>query len=444
MSDKPHPFSNIENIKVAVMDYQNRKNMKIAVIGSGISGICSAYLLQNRHRITLFEKNPCFGGHTHTVLIPEGPDEGTPVDTGFIVLNQRTYPHFIHFLNRLGVEKCRTEMSFSYHCQRSGLCYASRSVDSLFAQRSNLLNPRFLRFVYEMIRYLQVLRKEYLTHRLPDIALSEYVHRKGLHREVVDQFIIPMAAAIWSGSDFQMGRFPIRTFAQFYENHGLLGVTGHPPWYFVKGGSHTYVNAFLKSFQGKALRNSAVVRVSREADQVTLHIKDEDPQVFDAVVIATHADQALKLLATPTPAEKRLLGAWRYSHNKTILHTDKSVMPPPKRAWASWNYTRHAQATADSPITVSYDMTRLQKLKTEQSFFVTLNPRNPIPDAHVVKVLDYTHPQYSFDAFASQQNLPLLNGKQNTFFCGAYFGYGFHEDGVRSALDVGKKFGVTL
>jgi len=426
------------------MDYKKKKNLNIAVVGSGISGICSAYLLQARHRVTLFEKNDYFGGHTHTVMIPNGPDENTPVDTGFIVLNERTYPNFIKFLSQLGIEKCRTQMSFSYYCEQTGFFYASRNLDSLFSQRSNIFRPKFLRFVYEMIRYLQVLRKEYLSHRLADITVSDYVQQKGLHREVVDQFIIPMAAAIWSGSDFQMSRFPIRTFAQFYENHGLLGVTGHPPWYFVKEGSHSYVNAFLKSFNGNAEKNRTILRVSRAEDCVTLQFKNGEPRVFDAVVIATHADQALKLLEDPSPREKELLGAWSYSQNKTVLHTDTRVMPPNKRAWASWNYTRHAHSNADSPVTVSYDMTLLQKLQTQQPYFVTLNPQQPIPDAHVIKEINYTHPQYSFDAFQSQKDLPILNGEQNTFFCGAYFGFGFHEDGVKAALGVGAKFGVAL
>lgn len=426
------------------MDELRRKKMNIAVVGSGISGICSAYLLQKKHNVTLFEKNDYFGGHTHTILIPKGPDAGLPVDTGFIVLNQRTYPNFITFLSRLGVETCPTDMSFSYYCERTGTYYASRNLNSLFAQRSNLLSPKFIRFTYEMVQYLRVLRQEYLSDHLEDITLSDYVRQKGLHREVVDQFIIPMAAAIWSGSDLQMGRFPIRTFAQFYENHGLLGISGHPPWYFVKGGSHTYVNAFLDSFQGTEIKQRAITRISRADGRVTLCFKKDTPQVFDAVVIATHADQALRLLEKPTPEEKRQLGAWAYSKNKTILHTDASVMPPDKKAWASWNYKRYADSDADSPVTVSYDMTRLQRLETEQRYFVTLNPKIPIPKAHIIEEIDYTHPQYSFEVFQSQKELIQLNGEQNTFFCGAYFGFGFHEDGVKSALTIGEKFGVTL
>ena len=426
------------------MVLKNRKDLNIAVIGSGISGICAAYLLQRRHRVSLFEKNDYFGGHTHTILIPRGPDKGTPVDTGFIVLNQRTYPNFIKFLSQLGVEKSPTEMSFSYYCKKTGLCYASRNLNTLFAQRSNLFKPAYLRFVYEMIWFLTRLRKAYLNDLLEDITLSEYVKANGLHREVVDQFIIPMAAAIWSGSDFQMGRFPVRTFAQFYENHGLLAVSGHPPWYFVKGGSHTYVQAFLNSFQGEAHLSSRIVSITRTEGKPTLYFENREPQAFDGVILATHADQALKLLDRPTRLEKKLLGSWTYSHNKTFLHTDKRVMPPNRRAWASWNYTRHWPSDTRAPVTVSYDMTRLQKLETRIPYFVTLNPHEPIPDDHVIKEIDYTHPQYSFDAFISQKALCELNENQNTFFCGSYFGYGFHEDGVNSALQVADKFGVAL
>lgn len=426
------------------MNYKTSKHLNIAVIGSGISGICTAYLLQNRHQVTLFEKEDYFGGHTHTIEIPDGPDAGTPVDTGIIVLNQRTYPNFIAFLDRLGVEKARTDMSFSYYCEKTGLCYASQDLNTLFAQRINFFRPRYLRFVWEMVRYLKVLRTEYLTGTLPDLTLEDYIRQKGLHQEVAEQFIIPMAAAIWSGSDFQMGQFPVQTFAQFYENHGLLGVSGHPPWYFVKRGSHTYVKAFLKKFTGQAVKNAGVQGVARTDEGILLHFKNGASRTFDVVVLATHADQALSLLTDPDDLEKRLLGAWTYSRNRTLLHTHEGVMPPNRRAWASWNYTRHARADKGAPVTVSYDMKRLQKLGTRRGYFVTLNPQTPIPGRAVIREMEYTHPQYSFAAFASQKELPHLNSRRNTFFCGAYFGYGFHEDGVKSALGVAEHFGVTL
>jgi predicted NAD/FAD-binding protein len=432
------------NKRIDAMGLKDKKDLNVAVVGSGISGICAAYLLQHRHSVSLFEKNDYFGGHTHTIEIPHGPDKGLPVDTGFIVLNQRTYPNFIEFLNQLGVEKCPTQMDFSYYCRQTGLCYASRNLNTLFAQRSNLFKPDYLLFVYEMIQFLGKLRRTYLTDRLDDITLAQYVKKNGLHRGVVDQFIIPMAAAIWSGSDFQMGKFPVRTFAQFYENHGLLGISGHPPWFFVKGGSHTYVKAFLKSFKGRAVASSKIVSITRTASKPTLHFENRESQTFDAVILAIHADQALNLLASPTRLERQLLGVWTYSHNRTLLHTDTTVMPPNPRAWASWNYTRHSPGDTTAPVMVSYDMTRLQKLDTQRSYFVTLNPREPIPDDHVIKEMDYTHPQYSFAAFNSQKDLPGLNENQHTFFCGSYFGYGFHEDGVRSAVQVAEKFGVAL
>lgn len=426
------------------MDFKNQSGLNIAVIGAGISGICAAYLLQKRHQVSLFEKNDYFGGHTHTIVIPDGPDAGTPVDTGFIVLNQRTYPNFIKFLKQLDVKICRTEMSFSYHCLQTGLYYASQNLNTLFAQRLNLFKPTYWRFVIEMIGFLRTLRHAYLTDQLDNATLGEYVEKKGLHREVVHQFILPMAAAIWSGSDMQMARFPIRTFAQFYENHGLLATGGHPPWYFVDGGSHTYVRSFLNGFSGRAVRNSRIKTIHRQEKKISLYFEDQKPETFDAVVLATHADQALNLLENPGTKEKNQLGAWTYSQNKTLLHMDTTVMPPGKRAWASWNYTRTHEANLSSPVTVTYDMNRLQKLHTINPYFVTLNPSRPIRSTHVIKELSYTHPQYSFEAFASQPDLAALNGEQRTFFCGSYFGYGFHEDGVKSALAVGKKFGIDL
>lgn len=430
------------------MDYTASENLNIAVVGSGISGICAAYLLQKKHRVTLFEKNDYIGGHTNTVLIPEGPDKGSPVDTGFIVLNQRTYPNLLRFLGQLNVQKQRTDMSFSYHCETTGLCYASRNLNALFAQRLNVLSPRYLRFTYEMFRFLRLLRDEYLSGELADMTLADYLNNKGFHTEVKDWFIIPMAAAIWSGSDLQMEQFPIQTFARFYENHGLLAVTGHPPWYFIKNGSHTYVKAFLETFSGQVVKSSPIASISREKDRkengVTLHFEDREPAVFDAVVLAAHADQSLALLQSPSGLEEKLLSAWQYSSNQTYLHTDRSVMPPNPRAWASWNYIRHRRDTVESPVTVSYDMNRLQKLRTAKRYFVTLNPGKPIPETHVIKTFNYTHPQYSFDALNTQKDLPALNGHQHTFFCGSYFGYGFHEDGVASALQVGKQFGVSL
>lgn len=418
--------------------------LNIAVIGAGISGICTAYLLQREHNVTLFEKNNYIGGHTRTVIIPDGPDQGTPVDTGFIVLNRRTYPNFISFLDQLNVKINPTDMSFGYYCKQTGLYYATRNLNTLFAQRSNLLKPGYWLFLYEMVRFIKTLRDNYLSNNLPDITLGDYIREKGLHEPVARQFILPMASAIWSGSDLSMQDFPVRTFAQFYENHGLLALANHPPWYFVDGGSHTYVKAFLDGFQGTIVKDAGIKGIKRENEKITITFEAQESESFDAVVMATHADQALALLEDPTSDEKRLLGPWKYSRNETWLHTDTSIMPPKQRAWASWNYTRENDADVDSPVMVTYDMNRLQNLKTNRRYLVTLNPSQPINPDQVVCKIDYLHPQYSFDAFATQGELGQINGQQNTYFCGSYFGYGFHEDGVNSALSVAKKFGFSL
>ncbi len=426
------------------MPLKEKKDLNIAVVGAGVSGITTAYILDRRHRVTLFEKNDYFGGHTHTIVLKEGPDPGIAVDTGFIVLNQRTYPHFLALLAQLGAEVRPTDMSFGYYCERTGLCYASSSLDSVFAQRKNLFRFKYWRFLFELATYLKDLRRDYQEGRLEDVTLSEYIRQKGLHQEVKEQFIIPMAAAIWSASDLQMGEFPVKTFARFYENHGLLSLTGHPPWYTVKGGSHTYVNRFLEKFSGRAVKNARISGIRREEDRVEVRFSDQAPQSFDAVILACHADEALELLEDPSEQEKRLLGAWTYSNNKVYLHTDSAVMPPSKRAWASWNYIRRMDSAGGSPVTVTYDMNRLQGLETSTPYFVTLNPAHPISKGHVIKELNYTHPEYSFETLGTQKELPSLNGYRNTFFCGSYFSYGFHEDGVKSALAVGSHFGEGL
>mgnify|MGYP006281602869 FL=1 len=426
------------------MVQQGGTGKRIAVVGAGISGICTAYLLQKQHRVTLFEKNEYFGGHTHTVAVPDGPDEGTFVDTGFIVLNERTYPNLLRFFHRLGVAVEPTDMSFSYYCPETGVCFGSRNLNALFARRINLFNPVYWRFVYEIPRFLKGLRARYLEGKLEDITLEEYMAGHGYHRQLAEWFVVPMAAAIWSASDFTIRQFPVRTFAQFYENHGLLGVTDHPPWYFVKGGSHSYVKAFLNEFTGEAVKNCVVHNIQRESNRVRIRFDSRGDEYFDAVVMAAHADEALAMLEDPDDKEKRLLGAWSYSRNPTVLHTDVSVMPPLKAAWSSWNYTRQKKSGEMSPVTVSYDMNRLQKIRSRKPLFVSLNPVHDIPPEHRIKEMVYTHPQYSFEAFATQEELPGLNGRRNTYFCGSYFGYGFHEDGVNAALSVTRHFGVEL
>jgi predicted NAD/FAD-binding protein len=420
-----------------------KKGLEIAVVGAGVSGITAAHLLQRNHRVTLFEKNDYFGGHTHTVRVPSGPDAGTPVDTGFIVCNYKTYPNFIRFLDLHGVQTQKTEMSLSYYEPATGFCYASQNFNALFAQRENFFKPWYWCFLLEVRRFLARTKADYHAEKLDGLTLGDYLHKLNYSNRLIHQFIIPWSAAIWSAADVNMMEFPMKTFAQFYENHGLLSVKNEVPWYFVKGGSNTYVKAFLEAFEGNTVSQMPVKGI-RRGQGVILTFEDGSQKAFDKVVIATHADEALKLLEDPSADEKRLLGAWKYSQNQVFLHTDISWMPPNRRAWASWNYIKMPESAGDLPITVTYYMNRLQNLRTRHEYLVTLNPTEEIAADQVIKKIHYTHPLYSFAAFQSQPELAHLNGKNHTWFCGSYFGYGFHEDGVKSAVEVGKQFGMAL
>jgi predicted NAD/FAD-binding protein len=280
--------------------------------------------------------------------------------------------------------------------------------------------------------------------KLSGCTLGEHLKKEGIREKVAKDFVLPMAGAIWSAPDGRIVEFPAETFARFYENHGLLSVKDQPQWYFIPGGSQTYVKAFMKSFTGKIITKCPVSHVRRTETGVALKLADGFEEQFDHVVIAAHADEALKLLADPSPEEERLLSQWKYSANHTVLHRDISFMPSNRRAWASWNYVREADAHDEDPVTLTYDMTRLQCLQASERYFVTLNPQKPISADRIIREIGYTHPIYSFAAINSQTELSLLNGKRNTYFCGSYFGYGFHEDAVRAGSNVGSLFGIDL
>ncbi len=418
--------------------------LKIAVIGSGVAGITISYLLQQRHSVTLHEKNDYIGGHTHTVVIEDGPDAGTPVDTGFIVFNERTYPLFLKFLSQLEVGLRKTQMSFSYHCRQTGLQYASSNFNALFAQRFNLLNPSFWRMLIGITQLNSKTRQKLQEGALKDLRLGDYLERERFSWQLIESYLIPMASAIWSTPDAQMMDFPAESFFRFFENHGLLTLTDQPQWFVVEGGSHSYVKAFLKNFKGRALTNHGVRSVRRTDKGPLVRFEDGEEELYDQVVIAAHANEAYRMLADPSPEEIRLLLPWSYSENKTILHTDTSFLPQNRRAWASWNYIRERDIESKSPVMVTYHMNRLQNLATDKNYCVTLNPAAPVPEEKIIREIDYTHPTFTFDALKTQLELPALNGKNNTCFCGSYFGYGFHEDAVRSAVRVAEKFGITL
>ena len=420
------------------------KKLSIAVVGGGIAGITSAYLLQKKHNVTLYEKNNYVGGHTNTVKVSRGPDQGLPIDTGFIVMNDKTYPLFRRFLSQLNVETAETTMSFSYFCKASGLEYGSSGLNSIMAQRKNILSPGYWKFLVEITRFFKIVRNGLESGSLKGITLGEFVQREKFSSRLANHYLLPMSAAIWSASDSDMQRFPMESFARFYENHGLLSAKVHPQWFFVKGGSQTYVRAFLKQFTGTVHTESPIRSLRRNDSGISLALPDGSRKNFDSVVIAAHADEALAMLEDASETENRLLSPWRYSTNKVYLHDDESYLPPNLRARSSWNTIREPGHGNESPITLTYDMSRLQKLNSNKTYCVTLNPARPVPAENLLESMIYTHPVFDFPAIETQTALSELNGKRNTWFCGSYFGYGFHEDAVRSSVAVARKFGVDL
>ncbi len=417
--------------------------LRIAVVGGGIAGISAAERLQHAHQVCLFEKNDYVGGHTHTVVIPDGPDAGTPVDTGFIVFNDRTYPILNRFFRRMDVAIAKSDMSFSYCCQKTGFQYASRCLDSLFARRANLVDPGYLAMLAQILIFNRIVRRKLQSGALEGFTLDSFLRRFRFSRRFRRQYLFPMVAAIWSAPDVDVAAFPMVSFARFFNNHGLLSLYHQPQWYCVAGGSHRYVQAFLKRFNGEVHTDAAIVSIARDPHGVILTDSGGRTHRFDRVVIAVHADEALGLLSEPSEDERRLLGPWRYSVNRTVLHTDTRWLPSNRRAWASWNFFRRTGADDRAGVTLTYHMNRLQRLRTRRQYLVTLNPFAPIAEERIIAEMTYTHPTFTFESMATQSELPRLNGVRHTCFCGAYFGYGFHEDAARAGLQAAAALGVA-
>lgn len=414
---------------MAVQSDETKKS--VAVIGGGVAGIVAAHRLQGTHAVSLFDGGDYLGGHTHTIVLPEGPNAGTPVDTGFIVFNEATYPRFIAFLHELGVDSRPTEMSFSCCNAVSGLVYAGNNLSGLFAQRGNLLRPSFYRFLLEIGRFCRQGKADVAGGN--DLgSLAEYIARHRFHPLMVDNYLKPMAAAIWSTPAAEVVAFPALSFLRFFRNHGLLDLWNRPTWRTVAGGSHRYVEAFTRRFAGTVCLRRPIHRLHRDSDGVVLEFADGGRQRFDLAVVATHADQALGLLAEPTELERRLLGPWRYERNDTVLHTDLTVLPRERHAWACWNFRIEGDIDEPRPAYVTYAMNLLQGFPARRQYLVTLNRPGRYPEAEVVARMVYHHPTYTAASMATQPELPALNRDGRAVFCGSYFGYGFHEDAVRA------------
>ncbi|HSW00828.1 MAG TPA: FAD-dependent oxidoreductase [Sedimentisphaerales bacterium] len=413
--------------------------MRIAVIGAGISGMTAASLLHRDHQITVFEANDYIGGHTHTVDVPAG-GKTYAVDTGFIVFNERTYPNFVRLLQKLGVPWQKSNMSFSVHCERTELEYSPSSLDRLFAQRRNLLRPGFWRMVREIFAFRRHLSQ---TAELPvTVTLGEHLRAKGYSPMFREYFIIPMGAAIWSADPRRFEEMPACMFARFFANHGFLNVRDQPQWLVIQGGSREYAKVLTTPFRDRIRLNCPVRSIRRLPDGVEVEVAEGRPERFDHVIVATHSDQALGLLADPTEKEREILGAIPYQENQVVLHTDRSVLPRRRKVWASWNY-RIPRQMRDG-VSMTYDMNILQGLDAECEFCVTLNPTERIDSEKLLRRMVYAHPVYSPQALAAQRRHAEISGVDRTHYCGAYWANGFHEDGVKSALAVCGYFGKGL
>ncbi|MCB9903915.1 MAG: FAD-dependent oxidoreductase [Planctomycetes bacterium] len=408
--------------------------MRIAVIGTGISGLVAARELSRDHEVDVFEAASYVGGHTNTVDVVEG-DRKLAVDTGFIVFNERTYPNFCRLLRELGVEQRTSDMSFSVRNERSGLEYNGTDLNGLFAQRRNLLRPSFWRMVRDILRFYREAR-EVLETPDDDLLLGDFLRARGYSRGFVEDHLIPMGAAVWSSTAEGMRRFPLRFLVQFFENHGFLQVDDRPDWLTVVGGSRSYVAPLIEPFRDRVRHDTPVREVRREPRGVRVTTASGEQHLYDRVVLATHSDTSLRMLADASPLEREVLGAFNYQPNEAILHTDRGVMPRLRRAWASWNY--HVMDPPAELPTVTYWMNLLQGLESEQDYFVTLN-RDDVDPAKVLRRISYSHPVFTAGAVAAQARHAEVDGADRVHFCGAYWGYGFHEDGVKSGLVVAER-----
>lgn len=420
------------------MEWAPGKAMRIAVIGAGISGLSAAWLLGQAHDVVLFEAAPRLGGHANTVRVA-GVGGDTAVDTGFIVYNEATYPNFIALMDHLRVATQPTDMSFAVSLDGGRLEYSGTSVAGLFAQRSNLMRPRFWTMLQDITRFYRNASRDALAGGAVGISLGDYISAGGYGAAFRDDHLLPMAAAIWSAPCAEILSYPAAAFLRFHHNHGLLQLTDRPVWRTVTGGSSVYVERLRSAFTGEVRAGSPVRQVRRAASGVAL-IGDGWNETFDQVVFATHADQTLAMLADPGPAEIAALGAFRYSRNRAVLHSDETLMPRRRRAWASWNHLGD-RSRPEAACAVTYWMNRLQGLPDQRPFFVTLNPPETLRPDSVLHEEIYEHPLFDAAALAAQERLWALQGARRSWFCGAYFGSGFHEDGLQAGLAVAEALG---
>ena len=410
--------------------------MKVAVIGSGISGLSAAHYLSKNFKVDLFEKNNHFGGHSHTLDI-NVENNIIPVDIGFIVFNFQTYPNFINFLNDNNVEIEKSNMSFSVSVKGTNIEYCGKGILGIFSNKKNLLNFNFFKMFFEIIKFYK--KSNNLKNTEENLKLDDFLKSEGMSEYFINYHIVPMVSAIWSMPPYEAKQMPLTFFLKFFQNHGLFNLKKRPQWYTIKNRSRTYVNKILKTISGEYYKNYPINKISRHQNGVQVFYGGKNEFFdYDKVVIATHADEALSLISEPTKDEKDILSNFKYKKNYAIIHTDETVMPNNKKAWSSWNSSVNKDNNSQTSIT--YWLNLLQNLNTKKNFFLSLNPFYKIEKNKIIKEINFTHPYYDKAALDNQKRLKYIQNKNNTLYCGSYFGYGFHEDGIKSSIEIIKYF----
>ncbi|HTA15441.1 MAG TPA: FAD-dependent oxidoreductase [Solirubrobacteraceae bacterium] len=414
--------------------------MRIAIVGAGISGMAAAHLLHRRHEIVVFEAGDRAGGHSNTIRV-DTPEQTHHVDTGFMVFNDRNYPSFERLLSQLGVASQPSDMSFGVSDGLGDFEYNSASPNGLFAKRAHLVMPWFHRMIADLVRFNRAAR-ELLSGEQENVAFGEWLARREFSEAFVQRLIVPQVCAVWSADPRQMWSFPARFLAEFFDNHGMLGLRGRPRWRTIAGGSECYVRALTQPWSERLRLGTPVQAIERQENGVTVKPRGGEAERFEEVVIATHSDQALALLADPSDREREILGAMPYQHNEAVLHSDALMLPRRRRARASWNY--HLLEQPGERATVTYHMNRLQSLRADRELCVTLNRTEAIDPNKVIRKIPYAHPVYTDAGLRAQARREEISGHNRTHYCGAYWGWGFHEDGVVSGLAVAERFGLRL
>jgi predicted NAD/FAD-binding protein len=425
---------------MGVGDGEKRQQRRVAVIGTGISGLSAAWLLSKSMDVVLYEEADRLGGHANTVTVPT-PIGPVPVDTGFIVYNDRNYPNLVALFDHLDVPTLASDMSFSASLDGGSFEYSGSGLRGLLGQRRNAVRPRFWRMLSEIVRFYREAPPLLRQPEFEAVCLGDYLDRGGYARSFVDDHLLPMGAAIWSTTASEMRAYPLHAFIRFFESHGLLSLSNRPRWRTVEGGSRQYIQRLMSDFSGSVRLASAVRSVRRIAGEVEVVDRRGHLDRFSDVVIATHADQALAMLDDPDGQERHLLSAFKYTANDAVLHCDEALMPRRKQVWASWNYIGDSAHEGVKPLCVTYWMNRLQGINPSAPLFVTLNPCRPVAAERTLGTFAYTHPLFDQVALVAQRQLWQLQGRRNTWFCGAYFGSGFHEDGLQSGLAVAEELG---